>query len=127
MTLYTSVSRQGGLSAEPTALLNRFDSNAAVNGATYSLPAAEILFCCLNGHVPEEELDLLELAARGVAKARASPAKIMRCQFLDSGLLGAILHHVPDNPLRHAVTPGFSSTADAPEQSAFPYIRGGQP
>ena len=32
----------------------------------------------------------------------------MRCQLLDSGLLSAFLHSVPNNPPGDAVTPGFS-------------------
>lgn len=95
---------------------------AVVDGATYALLAAEIPFCCLNGDVTEEELDLFEFTTCCVTKARASPAEIMRCQFLDSGLLGAIFDDVPDNPLRHGVTPGLSRTADVPEQAAIPYF-----
>jgi hypothetical protein len=40
------------------------------------LLAAEILFSCLNGDVPEEELNLFEFTAGCVAQARASAAKI---------------------------------------------------
>jgi hypothetical protein len=56
--------------------LGRFNSNALVDGATCALLASEMLFCCLDGDVPEERLDLFEFTARCVAKACARPPKI---------------------------------------------------
>jgi hypothetical protein len=38
--------------------LEGFNSDAVVDRATYSLPAAEILFCSLNGDMREEKLDV---------------------------------------------------------------------
>ncbi len=93
----------------------------------YSLLTAEILFCCLNGDVPEEKLDLVKFTTCCVAEAGARATQVMRRQFFDSGLLGAILDDVPDNPLGHAVTPDFSRTADASEQAAMRYFGGSQP
>ena len=98
-----------------------------VDRAAYALLAAEILFSCLHRDMPEEKLDLIELTTRSVAKARAGTTKIVGRQFLDSGLFGAGFDDVPDNPLRHAVTPGFSRTADAPEQAAIGYFSRSQP
>jgi hypothetical protein len=107
--------------------LNRFNSNPIIDLTTYALLAAEILFCRLNGDIPEEKLDLFEFTTRCMAKPCARSAKVMRCQSFDSGLLGAIFDDVPDNPLRYAVTPGLSRTADAPEQAAIPYLGGSKP
>ena len=58
--------------------MERFNSNAVVDGATYSPLAAEILFCCLNGDVREEKLDLVEFTTCCVAAAGARPTKVMR-------------------------------------------------
>jgi hypothetical protein len=77
--------------------------------------------------MPEEKLDLLEFTARCVAKARARATEIIGSQFLDSGLPGAVFDDVPDDPLRHAITPGFPGTADAPEQAAIPYFGASKP
>lgn len=107
--------------------MERFDPNPIINRATYAPLASEIPFCCLDGDVPEEKLDLFEFTARCVAKARARAPKIMGRQFLDSCLLGAVFDHVPDNPLRNAITPGFPSTADTPEQAAIADFGGIQP
>ena len=114
-------------SGEPNGhSLERFNSDAVVDGATYSLLAAEILFCCLNGDVPEGELDLVEFTSCCMAEARARPTKVMRRQLFDSGLLGAVFDDVPDDPISHAVTPDLSRTADAPEQPAMRYLGGSQ-
>jgi hypothetical protein len=37
-----------------------FDADAVVHSSTNSLLAAEIAFGSLHGHVPEEELDLIQ-------------------------------------------------------------------
>jgi hypothetical protein len=63
------------------------------------LSAAEIDFRCLNGDVPEEKLDLFEFTTGQMAKACTRATKIVRCQFLDSCRLGAVLYYVPDDPL----------------------------
>jgi hypothetical protein len=55
--------------------LERFNSNVVVDRATYSLLAAEILFCCVNGDVPEEKLDPVEFTTCCVAEAGARPTR----------------------------------------------------
>ena len=44
--------------------------------------AAEIAFRGLDGCVPEQELNLLKLAATVVAQLRTSPAQVVRCNVL---------------------------------------------
>lgn len=39
-----------------------FDTDAAVNGSTNPLLAAEIALSCLHGNVPEKELDLIQFS-----------------------------------------------------------------
>jgi hypothetical protein len=53
--------------------LERFNSDAVVDRAADSLLTAEILFCCLNGDVPEEKLDLVKFTTCCMAEAGARP------------------------------------------------------
>jgi len=53
----------------------------------------------------EQELDLLQLAAGGMAEPGASAATIMRRQSGDSSRSRVFLDHVPDYLLRDALTP----------------------
>ena len=107
--------------------MGRFNSEAVVDRSMYSLVTAKILFCGLNGDVPEKKLDLVEFATCSPAETGARPTKVMGRQFFNSGLFGAILDDVPDNPLCHAVTPDFPRTADASEKTAMRYLGGSQP
>src|ERR1700686_1536389 len=49
--------------------------------------AAQIAFRCLDGCVPQQELNLLQLATAAVAQLRAGSAQIMRCNGLQPGSL----------------------------------------
>ena len=62
--------------------------------------AAEIAFRGLDGCVPEQKLNLLELPTAVVAKLRAGPAQIVRRNVLQAGFLAAGSDHVPDDVLR---------------------------
>ena len=44
--------------------------------------AAQIAFRCLDGCMPEQELNLLQLAATGVAQLRTGPAEVVRRNML---------------------------------------------
>jgi hypothetical protein len=56
--------------------LKRLNSIAVVDRATYSLLAAKILVCCVNGDVPEEKLDLVEFTTGCMAEVGAHPPKL---------------------------------------------------
>src|SRR5712692_4973997 len=45
----------------------RLNADSVVHGSPQALLAAEVFLCCLHGRVPQQELDLLQLAARNVA------------------------------------------------------------
>jgi hypothetical protein len=66
------------------------------------------MFRCLDGYVTEEELNLVELAARQMAKTRTCPSQIVRRQFVYTGSLGRSLDDLPKHLRRHALAPDLS-------------------
>ena len=53
-------------------------SDLVVDGTLNPLLATEVSFRCLNRNVTEQKLDLLQFAARGVAKPCTGPAEVVR-------------------------------------------------
>ena len=70
--------------------------------------AAEIAFRCLDGCMPQQELDLLQFATVAVAQLRAGSPQVMRCDMLQACSLAATLDHVPHDILRDAFSPHLS-------------------
>ena len=66
-----------------------------VHGLSESLCAAQVPLGSLDGHVAEQKLNLLQLAACCVAETGARAAAVVRGQLLQPGRLGVLLHHVP--------------------------------
>ncbi len=88
------------------------DSKAIVDGASQPLLASTVTFRRLDRDVPQEELDLIQLATRYVTKPRAREPKIVRCQLVDAGARGRRAYHVPKHFRRHAVAPHTSRFVD---------------
>jgi hypothetical protein len=84
-----------------------------------SLLTSQITLRGLNRHVPEQELNLFEFAASGLAKSRAGPAKIMRCQVRNSSLSRRVLYDVPDRLDGNAITPCMPGSIDPPEDASI--------
>ena len=74
--------------------------------------AAQIAFRCLDGCVPQQELDLLQLATARVAQLRAGSAQVMRRNMLQSRSLAASLDYVPHDILRDAFSPHLSRSGN---------------
>ena len=74
--------------------------------------AAEIAFRRLDGCMPEQELNLLQLTTAGVAQLRAGSPQIMRCNMLQARSLAATLDYVPHDILRDAFPPYLSRSGD---------------
>lgn len=91
-----------------------FASEVKVEEIVYRVPevlfAAEIVFSRLDGHMSEQELDLLKLTAATVAQLRTGSAQVMRGNVLEARSLAAGLDYVPDNVLRDATPPYFSKS-----------------
>lgn len=75
---------------------------AITNGGLDPLLAAEVTFSGLNGYVPRQKLNLLQLATGCVAEASATPAQIVRRQRRDASDPGVLPYNVPDHLFRHA-------------------------
>src|SRR5579872_3629770 len=67
----------------------------------------------------QKELDLLQFSSSSVAESGASPAKVMRSQFLHSDSFRGVLHNVPDGLLRHAFTQRPSHLGDPAEDLSW--------
>lgn len=76
----------------------RLDADAVVNGSTDALLAAQVSFGCLHGHMPEEELNLLQFSAGCMAQLRARAPQIMRRQLGKAELSRVLLYDMPDKP-----------------------------
>ena len=70
--------------------------------------AAEIAFRCLDGCMPQQELNLLQLATATVAQFRAGSPQVMRRNMLQARSLAATLDYVPHDILRDAFSPHLS-------------------
>jgi len=70
--------------------------------------AAQIAFRCLDGCMPQQELNLLQLATATVAQFRAGSPQVMRRNMLQARSLAATLDYVPHDILRDAFSPHLS-------------------
>jgi hypothetical protein len=85
-----------------------FNADLVVIGEPQLLLTAEVMFGRLDGHVTEEELNLVELAACQMAKTRTCPSQIVRREFVYAGSLGRSLDDPPKHLRRHALAPNLS-------------------
>ena len=74
--------------------------------------AAEIAFRRLDRCMPQQELNLLQLATAAVAQLRAGSPQVMRRNMLQARSLAATLDYVPHDILRDAFPPHLSRSGD---------------
>jgi hypothetical protein len=67
--------------------------------------AAEITLGRLDGCMPQQELNLLQLATVAVAQLRAGSPQVVRCNMFQARSLAADLDDVPHNILRDTFPP----------------------
>jgi hypothetical protein len=72
-----------------------FDAEFVVYRNSQTLPAANIAFGGLHRDVPEEKLDLLELASGIMAEPGTGPPEIMRREMRNVHGRGSLLDNVP--------------------------------
>jgi hypothetical protein len=75
------------------------------------LLATQVSFGRLHRGVPEQELNLFDLAATGMAQLRAGSPQIVGRDTLQSRLLAAALYHVPDHVLGDRFAPNLAGPA----------------
>src|ERR1700694_4810965 len=68
--------------------------------------------------MPQEELDLLQLASRSMAEPSTGPSKIVWRQLRHADALAGFLHNVPNRLHRYAFSPCPSHFIDPAEQFA---------
>jgi hypothetical protein len=81
--------------------------------------AAEVAFRCLDGCVPQQELNLLQLATARVAQFRTGSPQVMRSNMLQARSLAATLDYVPHDILRDAFPPHLSRSGDGSKDSSL--------
>jgi hypothetical protein len=74
--------------------------------------ATEIAFGSLDRCMPEQKLNLLQLATVTVTELRTGPPQVMRCNVLQARSLTTGLDHVPHDILRDSAAPHFSGPGD---------------
>jgi hypothetical protein len=74
--------------------------------------ATEITFRRLDRCMPEQELNLLQLAAAIVAQLGTGSPQVMRCNMLQACSLAATLDYVPHDILRDTFSPYLSPSSD---------------
>jgi hypothetical protein len=96
----------------------RFDADVVVHGSANPLLAAEIVFSCLHGNMPEKELDLIQFSTRCMAQLRARTPKIVRRYLGKPEFPRVVFHDMPDYSFRYAITSVFACPTDTSEQSS---------
>jgi hypothetical protein len=81
--------------------------------------ATEIAFRRLHGCMPQQELNLLQLATARVAQLRTGSPQVMRCNMLHGRSLAAGLDYVPHDILRDGFSPHLSRPGDGPKDPAL--------
>ena len=66
--------------------------------------------------MPQEELDLLQLASRSMTEPSTGPSQIVWRQLRHADALGGFLHNVPNRLHCHAISPCPSNFVDPAEQ-----------
>src|SRR6266853_3483907 len=92
------------------------DANPIIDGGSNSLLAAKVAFGRLHRNVPQEKLNLLQLASRCVAEPSTGPSQIVRRQLRHSDASGGLLHNVPNRLYGHPISPCPSYFVDPAEQ-----------
>jgi hypothetical protein len=81
----------------------------------------------LDGHVAQQELDLVQFPSSIAAQTSAGPSEIMWGKPINTCSFGAVLHDVPLDPLRHTISPGFARTTNAPKHATLTQSGGRKP
>src|SRR5215467_10119092 len=94
---------------------SRLNADAVVNSAPKALFAPQVSLGRFHRNVPQQELDLLQFAAGGVAQAGTGAPTIVRRQFGNTSPAGVLLHDVPDHFFGDSLSPNRSLPSHAPE------------
>jgi hypothetical protein len=96
----------------------RSEVKKVVHWMSEILFAAEIAFRCLDGCMPQQELNLLQLATARVAQL-CTGSQVVRRNMLQARSLAATLDYVPHDILRDAFPPHLSPSGDRSKDFAL--------
>lgn len=101
-----------------------FGHNSKVEAVVHRMPkvllAAQVSFGRLHRGVPEQKLNLFDLAATRMAQLRARSPQIVRRDALQPRFFAAPLYHVPDHVLGDRFAPNLSGPAHSPKNLSVP-------
>jgi hypothetical protein len=103
---------------KPNASGLRLDADAVVDSRRNSLGASEVTLGGLHQDVPEEKLNLLQVATSGTTKASTTPSEIVRRELGHANLRCEFLDAVPDELFPHSFTPYLASATHATEEAS---------
>jgi hypothetical protein len=92
------------------------DANTIIDGRSNPLLAAQVTFGRLHRNVPQEKLDLLQLASRCVTEPSTGPPQIVGRQLHHADASGGFLHNVLNGLDRHSISPCPAYFVDPAEQ-----------
>jgi len=81
--------------------------------------AAQIAFRRLDGCMPQQELNLLQLATARVAQLRTGSPQVMRRNMLQARSLAATFDYIPHDILRDAFPPHLSRSGNGSKDSSL--------
>ena len=81
--------------------------------------AAQIPFRCLDGCMPQQELNLLQLSSAVMTQLRTGPPQVMRCNVFQARSPTAGTDHVPHDILRNSSAPHLPGLCHAAEDSSL--------
>jgi len=85
--------------------------------------AAQIAFRCLDGCMPQQELNLLQFATARVAQLGTGSPQVMRRNMLQAHSLAATLDYVPHDILRDAFSPHLSRSGNRSKNPSLSDLR----
>jgi hypothetical protein len=91
------------------------------------LLATKITLGGLHRCMPQQELNLLKLAATAVAQLRTGSPQIVGSNVLQARSLATGPHYIPHHVLRDALAPCFVRSGDRPKDSSLGYPGGHGP
>ena len=101
----------------------RLDAKSIIYGFPKSLLTSQILLSRLHGHMAEQELDLVQFAARLMTEPGTRSPEVVWCEFRYAQPVRVLLHNVPDHFLGNLRSPNSTCAADASENLALRDLR----
>lgn len=103
------------------------DVDQVVDRVSKMLFTAKMPLGRLDGHVAQQELNLVKFPSSIAAQTSADPSEVMWGKLINSCSFGAVLHDMPHDPFRHTISPGLARATNAPKYVTFTQSCGRKP